>query len=129
MLKKLTLSTVVLSALLLNGCGGGGSKSQTIKEQIQERDVIVIVHNYPDDACKSQLLKDTLASDTAARNIITSVEDNTVNCAYYGRTIATCSEDVFGGYPNACVLGVDAPLNTKANVDSTSIQDVMLNVL
>ena len=117
MMNKMMLTGVALGALLLSGCGG--SKSKSITEQIKERDGILVIYNYPDDVCKSQLLKDTLTSDGGAQNIITSVESGNVSCQTYGRSNngITCEENTFGGYPNTCVIGLDAPTNSIIDTD------------
>ena len=129
-MKKLGFASIALSALLLSGCGGGDSKST--KEKIQERTFIVITHAYPDDICTSQGLKDELKTLTSVENIITSIEDNTVNCSYYGRSEGnTCHEQVLGGYPNACVVGVDQGSQKFRNVGeekSKTIDDAMLKI-
>ena len=115
-MKKLGLATVALSVLLLSGCGGGGSKSTGNKstiEKMKEKTGIIITHNYPDEVCKSQRLKNELAAE-GLTDIITSIEDNSVSCQTYGRANngAICIEQTLGGYPNACVIGA----NTSSSV-------------
>ena len=132
MLKKLTLSTIVLSALLLNGCGGGSStKADSIKEQLEKRDYIAIFHEYPAAVCTSQRLKDELAKKGFSA-IITSVEDNSVSCGYYGRRNggASCSEELLGGYPNACVIGANGSFNApQKDFGLSTLSDAGLNTL
>ena len=125
-MKKLGLATVALSVLLLSGCGGGGSKSTT--EKMKERTTIVITHNYPDEICKSQQLKNELAAE-GITDIITSVEDNSVSCQTYGRTNngSTCYEHTLGGYPNACVVGANA--SSSVAIDTAKMMDITPDTL
>jgi len=132
-MKKLGLTTIVLAALLLTGCGGGGKNSsntnqpQTIKEQIKSRDIIVIFHNYPDDVCTSQRLKDTLNNNTTT-NIITNIVNNNVTCKSYGRNSETCTENSFSQGTNACVVGADLK-NSNIKTFNNNIADTMLQSL
>jgi len=131
MIKKLGLATA-MGALLLSGCGGGGS-SKSITEQMKERDAILIVHDYPAEVCTSQLLKDELAADIGATDIITSVEPNTINCGDYARNndYISCGEETFGGYPDTCVIGMNAPEGTGLNSETimATVPDIMFQSL
>ena len=102
--------------LLFTGCGGGGHK-ESITDKIKKRDAIIIIHAYPAGVCNSQELKQSLAQGIGAKDIITSVEDNSVSCATYGRDYNTCGEEFYGGYPNACVIGFNVPPGV-ANIDT-----------
>jgi len=120
MIKKLKLTTIVLSVALLSGCGGSGSKSKSITEQISERNYVVIMHNSPNGICEdprfiplfTQNLQDEGISVT---NVITHEEDNTASCALYGKSSLNC-ESVLYDEENpgnvACVVGLDrSPTN------------------
>ncbi len=123
MSKKITLGALALGMILLSGCGGGGgSKEDPITKEIKTRDAIVILHEYPAGVCQSDTLKLELLKN-GARDIITSVEDNSVNCEHYGRINdkVGCVEELFGGFPNACVIGLNAGLGISAAISDVTI--------
>ncbi len=130
-MKAFTLVTVVLSAFLLNGCGEG-----SIEEQMQQRDIIAIMHGYPDSICQSEELKNGLSSE-GFYNIITSVEPEPVHCSDYGRVNDGnyCAEERFSfDYPNACVVAADSPeslrsIKKEQRNTTQTITDVMLEQL
>ena len=111
-LSSVTLMTV---GLLLTGCGGGGSSDSTtssIEDQIGQRDAIIIVHNYPADVCTADRLKDEIAIESGATNIITVSTSNSVTCNTYGRQNDgyLCTEAIVDtNSDQACVIGVDIP--------------------
>ena len=129
-MKKLGLATIALSALLLSGCGGGGSKkSKSITEQISERDGVFVVHGANRAFCELMLAgmeKDPELKGTIKDTII-DTPANTVSCATYGKqedetaqggcentTLAdaldaTDADDItiFESDSTACVLGVN----------------------
>jgi len=113
MMKRLGLTTIALSVLLFSGCGNKKSKNidKNISEKIEERDLIRIAHNYPDEACNSQL-KNELSSK-GIKDIIISIEDNNVSCETYSRinnNDGNCSESIHNSiHPNACVVGMNDP--------------------
>ena len=88
----------------------------------KKRDFIAIFHEYPAGACQSDALKVELAKN-GFRDIITSVEDNSINCAHYGRTNDKigCGEELFGGFPNACVMGLNAGSGIAAAIEGVTI--------
>ena len=79
---KLGLATVALSVLLLSGCGGG-SKSKSITEEISERDNVVIIHGANLAFC--ELMKNFIIQTNEAKDIITDLPVNTVNCSTYNK--------------------------------------------
>ena len=130
-MKKLGLATIALSALLLSGCGGGGSKkSKSITEQISERQAVFIIHGANRAFCELMLtaLKKDLEMNALIKDEIIDTPANTVSCATYGKTesdteSAFCSNDtlansmdttpgadditLFEDASTACVLGVN----------------------
>ena len=134
MMKRLGLITIALSVLLLSGCGNNKSKNidKNISEKIEERDLIRIAHNYPDEACNSQLKNEL--STKGIKNIIISIENNNVSCETYSRinnNDGNCSESIYSTHPNACVVGMNDPdgvlFDTETN---TSISpDTLLELL
>ncbi len=83
MIKKLGLTTLVLSALLLSGCGGSGNKSQSITEQISNHDGVFIIHGAKKSFC--ELVSDSLVENGDIKDIIIDSPANTVNCSTYGK--------------------------------------------
>lgn len=84
MLKKLSLPTAI-TAVLLTGCGGGGSSAEkTITEQIAERDGVVIIHDANLAFCET--VKNILAQDTTVKDVISDNPANTVSCGTYSKT-------------------------------------------
>ena len=89
MLKKFILSTAVLSALMLNGCGGD-SKKQNITEQLKQRDGILIIHSTKNSACSlfvDQFIK------LGVKNVIFDSPKNTVSCTTYGKVRGDIDDD------------------------------------
>jgi len=141
-MKKLGLATIALSALLLSGCGGGGSKkSKSITEQISEKNYIVIAHNFPNGICESIPYKQKLQQD-GFTNFITNEKDNTASCALYGKSVYFCESVLYTGelytengyLPEgnvACVVGFDnhPSLNNKSfkKIDSLELSDTLMN--
>ena len=130
MTKKTGLFTLAAATLLFSGCGGGSHK-ESITDQIKKRDIIVIFHAYPAEVCKSDELKQQIGQAASVANIVTAVEDNSVDCVTYGRDYNTCTETFVGGYPNACVVGADvaqgvtdieADLSLAADAAFSSVQ-------
>jgi len=109
MLNKTVLLAFVCGAFVFTACGGGGgSKEDPVTKEMKKRDTITILHEYPAVTCQSDTLKIELLK-AGFHGIITSVEDNSINCAHYGRKNDgnSCYEELFGGYPNACVIGAN----------------------
>jgi len=116
MLRKTGISTLLCSVLVFTACGGGGNggnQEDPVIKEIKKRDGIVIFHEYSASVCQSDTLKSALQKE-GLRDIITSVEDNSINCAHYGRANDgnTCTEELFGGYPNACVIAANISIDT-----------------
>ncbi len=101
-MKKLGLVTIALGALLLSGCGGGGSKkSKSITEQMKEKTAIIIIHSMKASACSTPILtitNFTTGEQRLANNVLRDSPANTTNCNTYGRAsspfgeIGNCSE-------------------------------------
>jgi len=122
MMKTLGLTTIVLSALLLTGCGGGkgGDKKDSTTNQMKEKHGIIIFHNFPSDKCKDQNIINDFATEAVAKDVITSVESNDINCQYYGREnninetayYKVCAEiDTGLNLPHSCVYGFNDASN------------------
>ena len=119
---KLGLATVALSVLLLSGCGGG-SKSKSITEKISERENVVIIHGANLAFC--ELMKNVTIKTNEAKDIITDLPANTVNCSTYNKvenddiclnetlanmldlTDTTDDIDIFQDEKTACVIGLN----------------------
>jgi len=106
--------TALTSLVFLSSCGGGGDSGGNT---MHDKDAVVIFLHYPEEICKSQGLIDELKKQiTDAKNIITSVEDNNVQCSDYAKVSDNIkcyvydmlSEDIiFASVPTSCVVGAD----------------------
>ena len=91
-MKKLAIS--LMGMVFIVGCGGSGDKSKTITEQIQERDVISILYNYPADLCGE--LQNALKANGYKDPLVASFSTS-VSCASLGREIGdSCGESYEG---------------------------------
>ncbi|HIQ28837.1 MAG TPA: hypothetical protein EYH42_10145 [Sulfurovum sp.] len=138
-MKRLGFTTIALSVLLFSGCGNNKSNKKSknidknISEKIEERDLIRIAHNYPDEACNSQLKSEL--SSKGIKDIIISIEDNNVSCETYSRinnNDGNCSESIHNSiHPNACVVGMNDPdgvlFDTETN--TSTAPDTLLEIL
>ena len=127
MTKPLKLILVSISALFIFACSG---EKQNTRTEMQEREVFFISHSYPKDMCMSQKLIDVLQEE-GLTNILTSSTDNSVNCAYFGRTSTTCVKFSFTEeYPNSCVIAADRSTDKKSKrVNGKDIADRMIGLL
>lgn len=128
MTKPLKFTLISFSALFLVACTG---EKQNKRTQMQEKELFFISHSYPEDVCMGQQLKDTLAKATGLKNIISSSTDNSINCAYFGRTSSTCVKFAFTEeYPNACAISADRSEDKKnKRMNAKDVADVMIGLL
>lgn len=128
MTKTLKIILIAISAIYIVACTG---EKQNTRTEMQEREIFFISHSYPEDMCMSQKLKDALQQETGLTNMLMSSTDNSINCAYFGRTSATCVKFSFTEeYPNSCVIAADrsADINSK-RVNGKDIADRMIGLL
>jgi hypothetical protein len=111
MIKKLGLTTLALSALLLSGCGGGGGKT----DPMNDKNYIVILKNVPSGICESPEYRNILSEDLIG--VLTEERSNTVSCGDYGKTNdqVECTIEYYSGVTGtvACVVGTDGPKYNK----------------
>jgi hypothetical protein len=103
MIRKLSLTTLTLGALLLSGCGGGGGGST---DPMNDKNYIVIISNVAPGVCESEELQLAL-SETGLRDFLTRETDNTSSCATYGKNNdgEQCTIDLSGTGDRNCVVG------------------------
>jgi len=89
MINKITLAGIVLSALLLSGCGGGNN-SKSITDQIKERDGVLIIHSTKSSACS--IMTDSVKNQ-GVKDVIFDSPNNTVSCATYGKKRGDIDDD------------------------------------
>ncbi len=82
MINKFGLTTIALSALLLLGCGTGGSDKSTT-DKLKETDGIIIIHGVKKIACP---LFVEFFKKEGLKNIVSDTPSNTTSCSSYGRT-------------------------------------------
>lgn len=104
MIKKLALTGVALSALLLSGCGGGGGSS----DPMNDKNYIGIFNDTPAGVCESAEFSQILI-ELGLSNFITRETDASTTCATYGKTNndVECTTDYIGGGTANCVIGFD----------------------
>ena len=102
------LLMIGIGGVFLLGCGGGGTKSQSVIDQLKTRDKIIVYYNYPPNACTDPRLKKGF-EDKGAKDVITSVQSSDVSCATtFGRTNdrSTCEEyPANQDFSESCVIG------------------------
>ena len=136
MIKKLGLTTVTLSMLLLSGCGGesgNNNTTPTITEQMKTKDSIIIYHETNLAFCEVMKAYFSNSSVEDIKNVLTYHTNNNIGCNAYGRTTTTnlnsngnCYEltladltdfdssinlddiSIYEDPSNACVIGADA---------------------
>ena len=111
MIKKLGITTLILSVLLLTGCGGGSDKNP-----MNDKNYIVILKNVPSGICESQAYRDILSENL--RGVLTEERSNTVNCGNYGKQNdqVECGIEYYSGASTgnvACVVGTDGSRYNK----------------
>ena len=90
MMKKLGLTTIVLSALLLNGCGGSDEKKlpQAHIDLLNTYTTIYTFHNVNSDFCSLAMNKLVISTKSSAAIFASS--DVKINCSVLNRT-SNCS--------------------------------------
>ena len=128
MLKKIGLTTLTLSALLLSGCGGGGSD----KNPMDSKNYIVILKNVPSGICESQIYRDLLSENL--NGVITEERSNSVHCGDYGKNNdqIECGIEYYSGAESgnvACVVGADElKYNKQARIVGNSSFPSMIDI-
>lgn len=127
-MKELKLLFLSMSALFLLACTG---EKQNTRTAIQEREIILISKSYPQDICMSQKLKDLLLQEAGLTNALMSTTENSVNCAYFSRTSASCVKFSFTEkYPEACVIAVDrVPSSVEGRINAKAVADLMIGLI
>ncbi len=118
-------------ALVVAGCGGGGGGGSTPVEPapppapvdpMTEKDVVLIIYNYPEDVCLSSTLREKMENLSAdSSNFLFYVENNNIGCGTYGKNPSITekggcmTEDASDSYPytkydTSCVVGYDTDL-------------------
>ena len=103
MIKILGLTSIVLSSLILSGCGGGDSKNP-----LNDKNYIIVYTELPAGVCESTDLRTDLSA-AGLENFITEETDNTTSCETYGKRNddTECAMSYVGGGSKNCVIGFD----------------------
>ncbi len=123
MLKKITLTGIALSALLLSGCGGGSDNNENVNP-MNNKEVIVILRDVSPGICESAEYRNLLSVELIG--VLTEEKPNTVTCADYGKKDdrIECTVEYYteAGRGNvACVVGADGlKNNAQARVVDSS---------
>ena len=101
------LLMIGIGGFLLVGCGSGGTKSQSVIDQLKTRDKIIVFYNYPPNKCVDPRLKEIFEKKDF-KDVITSVQTSDVSCAAtFNRTSkSTCEEAPANrDFSESCVVG------------------------
>jgi hypothetical protein len=122
-MKTLGLTTVVLSALLLTGCGGGGSKGDPIKK----KNYVVIWTEVQVGRCESQDFRNILIQAGASNDVIVKETAMNTSCATYGKQNNgnECYMAYVGGGDRNCVAGFNG--YTGSNKQTKLIGEIELS--
>jgi len=125
MIKKIGLTTMALSVLLLSGCGGGSDDSKSIKD----RKVILILKDVKSGICESKEYRDLLSQKLTA--VLTEERSNSIQCSDYGKIndMRECGIEHYTGSNRgnkACVVGTDGPRSKKQNKKVTTEKSIDL---
>jgi len=119
MIKKLGLTTIALSTLLLTGCGGSGDTSGATNTNnkfsgsqrdnaISNKKYVAIIKNVPSDICELSVFRNKLSQTYT--DIVTAEKSNNTTCRDYGkrRDGIECAVSYYTGTAPghvACVVG------------------------
>ena len=103
MIKKLALTGITLTALLLTGCGGGGGGST---DPMKEKNYIIILNDVTSGICESEAFTQELSAG-GFTDFLTRETDNSTNCGTYDKTNndVECTTQYIGGSDKNCVVG------------------------
>ena len=95
---------VALGSLLLVGCGGGGSKSDSFVDQLKTRDIVDVLYNYPPATCERLPSSDLF---DRYKDVITKVESSDTSCSLLDLPEKTkCTEHYEDfDFSESCVVG------------------------
>ena len=104
MIKKLGLTGIALSALLLSGCGGGGDDT----DPMDDKNYIAIIANVETGICESDALRSEL-TNAGITGLLLRETDNTTTCGTYGKANDgnECAIEYIGNGTFNCVIGFD----------------------
>jgi len=107
MIKSLALTGVALAALLLSGCGGGGSS-----DPMNDKNYVIIISNVQPGICESDILRNELTNEGIG-GLLTKETDNTTTCETYGKVNDgnICAVEYIGDGTVNCVIGFDSVPN------------------
>jgi len=108
-MKLVKFSLVAMGALLVIGCGGGGSKGEFPREKMSKRDTVMILYSYPQEICESSRFQERLKRKYPKSNLLFQVESNDISCRTYGKSYPMCEtfDSTNLGY-KSCVVGFDS---------------------
>jgi len=128
-MKKLGLTTIALSTLLISACGGGGGGKKS--DPMNEKNYIIIETFVPAGICESNEFAQELR-DGGLRNFITRETDSSTSCATYGKRNDNieCDMNYIGGGTKNCVTGFnEIPAGYNQNhlkpTTSTELNDII----
>ena len=128
MMKLLKFIWVPMSALFLLACSG---EKQNTRTEMQTREIFLINQSYPQELCLSKKLSDALQQEIGLTNLMMSSTDDSVNCAYFGRTSTSCVKFSFTEkYPKSCVIAADRAGDKKdGRINGKDIADLMIGLI
>jgi len=103
MIKILGLTSIVLSSLILSGCGGEDKKNP-----LNDKNYIIILEAVPAGLCESDEFRADI-SDLGLGDVITEETNDNTSCKTYGKTNddIECATSYVSQGPKNCVIGFD----------------------
>ena len=103
-MNKLGLSSILLSAFLLSGCGGSGDN-----DPMNDKNYIIIFEDIQADFCESDAFKRDLTNIIGLIGVLARETDNTTTCGTYEKVNDEneCVTEYIGYGTLNCVVGFD----------------------
>ena len=120
-----TIGAGIVGTFLLSACGNS-PHVKTLKEQIEERETIVIAYNYPKGMCESSVTQTTLELAGSEAVILHETDDNSTSCKTYRRTNdgVHCKEQTLeaaeGVETATCVMAFDKAADSNSSDSNSS---------
>lgn len=89
--------------LMLGGCGSSGDLNNEELRDLEKRETILIIHNYPQELCTVKNVMGIFKDLPATKNGVLVIKDNGINCANYSRD-ETHKSELKDNLDNSCSI-------------------------
>jgi len=138
MIKKLTVTTILTSALLFTGCGGGATSEGTssdgtlTNDTIASKDVVFVYSSLPDNFCSAANFplteeQEAQASIVSGSLIATEVANGTTCTTYNKEDDNTCLANDYDMGSNTCVIAYDLVDIDNSGSSETDTMECQVN--